>query len=68
MKNTDSFLVLQVGGITKWHNTNDWRQFKQYPHHNIKVNQQWFPQHKETAKTHTTNQLSLSGDLRWEEV
>ena len=36
-----SFLVLQTGVITKWHNTKDWKDTEQYSHHNTKLKVLW---------------------------
>ena len=44
-QNDGSFLVLWMHAIIQWWNTKDW---KQYPHHNTKANQQWFPWHQKT--------------------
>ena len=35
--------------------TKDWNDTEQYPHHNTKVNQQWFPQHQETSWRRSEN-------------
>ena len=42
-QNDGSFLVLWTHAIIQWCNTKAW---KQYPHHNTKANQQWFPWHQ----------------------
>ena len=36
-----SFLVLQTCVITKWHNTKDWQDTEQFPHHNTKLKLLW---------------------------
>ena len=44
-------LVLWIGAVTKiwWFDDVIQNTLKQYPHHNTKANQQWFPQHQETT-------------------
>ena len=53
-KTYKSLLMLRTGTIW-WHNTKDWKDTKQYRHHNRKAKQEWFPQVQDNSQSHSEN-------------